>query len=99
MFKPFDLQKRDRLLDKYYPKRKWHDALYTAMIQRYLRPGERVLDAGCGRYLKFCKQLSSVGQMVGIDLEREMDTDNRVAPFGVRGNLETLPFATASFDM
>jgi ubiquinone/menaquinone biosynthesis C-methylase UbiE len=99
MFKVFDQEKSDRLLDRYYPHRKFHDALYGAMIRKYLRSGERVLDAGCGRYLKFCKQLSDTGQMVGIDLETTLETDNRNLPFGVRGDLGHLPFPPATFDM
>lgn len=37
--------------------------------------------------------------MVGIDLETTLETDNRSAPFGVRGDIGRLPFANGHFDM
>src|SRR5262249_47404061 len=55
--------------------------------------------AGCGRYMKFCQAFSDVAHMVGIDLESQLDTNNRNAPFGVRGDLGHLPFPAESFDM
>src|SRR4051812_35122193 len=99
MFTAKDRQKCQRLQDRYYAGRKFFDVLYREQIHEVLRPGARVLDAGCGRYLKLCKELSSKAQMVGIDLETTLETNNQNAPFGVRGDLSRLPFSPNSFDM
>jgi len=99
MFSERDREKCNRLLDKYYEGREFHDTLYTKLIRKHLRPRQHVLDAGCGRYLKFSKELSSTARVVGIDLETTLETDNRSRPFGVRGDLARLPFPAESFDM
>jgi ubiquinone/menaquinone biosynthesis C-methylase UbiE len=99
MFRSKDRQKCQQLFQKYYAGRKFHDALYRDLIEKYLRPGQRLLDAGCGRYMKFCREFSGTAQVVGIDLESTLDTDNRRFPFGVRGDLGHLPFPADHFDM
>jgi len=99
MFRPQDRAKCQRLFDRYYAGRKFHDALYREIIRKPLRRGQRLLDAGCGRYLTFCKELSDVARVVGIDLEETLETDNRFAPFGVRGDVSRLPFPDNAFDM
>jgi ubiquinone/menaquinone biosynthesis C-methylase UbiE len=99
MFRPQDRVKCQRLFDRYYAGRKFHDSLYRDMIRKYLHPGDRLLDAGCGRYLTFCKELSDMAGVVGIDLEETLETDNRSAPLGVRGDVSKLPFRDGCFDM
>jgi SAM-dependent methyltransferase len=99
MFREKDRQKCLQLYETYYAGRRFFDSLYRDAIWRHLRPGQRVLDAGCGRYLKFSKELSEVAQVVGVDLESTLETDNRNAPFGVRGDLSRLPFPPDYFDM
>jgi SAM-dependent methyltransferase len=99
MFRAKDRRKCAELFQKYYSGRKFHDDLYRDLIRKYLRPGQRLLDAGCGRYLKFSKELSGTAQVVGIDLEPALETDNQSAPFGVRGDLGRLPFVSEHFDM
>lgn len=99
MFTAKDRQKCQRLQERYYVGRKFFDVLYREEIHGFLLPGHRVLDAGCGRYLKLCKELSDKAQMVGIDLGTALETDNQNAPFGVRGDLSRLPFSSNSFDM
>ena len=99
MFSEHDRRKCDDLYEKYYAGRKFHDSLYRELIQRYLEPGARVLDAGCGRYLKFCREFSPVAHVVGIDLERTFETDNTRIPYAVRGDLGALPFPSGYFDM
>ena len=69
MFTSEDRTRCEELFRKYYSGRKFHDTLYGDLIRKYLASGQRVLDAGCGRYLKFCKELSGIAFMVGIDLE------------------------------
>jgi len=100
MFRAKDREKCEELCHKYYSGRKFHDSVYRDTIRKYLQPGQRVLDAGCGRYMKFCKDLSGAAHhVVGIDLESTLETDNQRAPFGVRGDLSSLPFCPSSFDM
>lgn len=99
MFTAKDRQKCQEIFEKHYAGRKFHDALYRDLILKYLQPGQRLLDAGCGRYLKFSKELSGIARVVGIDLESTLETDNRSAPFGVRGDLSHLPYPSDSFDM
>ena len=84
---------------KYYAGRKFHDSLYRDLIRRYLRPGARLLDAGCGRYLRFCREFAPEAHVVGIDLEETFETDNQQPPFAVRGDLGALPFPSGYFDM
>lgn len=81
------------------PGASFHDALYRDRIKTYLQPGQRLLDAGCGRYMKFCKEFSDVAEVVGIDLESTLETDNQRTPFGIRGDLGRLPFGSDHFDM
>jgi SAM-dependent methyltransferase len=99
MFTAKDRHECQRLFDRYYAGRKFYDSLYRDQIHEFLRPWNRVLDAGCGRYLKLCRELSGKAQMVGIDLETALETNNQNAPFGVRGDLSRLPFCSGSFDM
>jgi ubiquinone/menaquinone biosynthesis C-methylase UbiE len=95
----FDRDKCQRLFETYYAGAKFHDARYRDLIGKHLLAGQRVLDAGCGRYLKFSKELSGIANVVGIDLESTLDTANRSFPFGIRGDLSALPFPDHSFDM
>ena len=99
MFRPQDRRKCQQLFERYYGKRKFHDALYLDVIRKHLQPGTRVLDAGCGRYLRFCRALSDSATLYGIDLDTVFETDNAGAPFAVRGNLNQIPFPTETFDM
>lgn len=99
MFTQKDRDKCEDLYRKYYGGRKFHDSLYTDLIRKYLVPGQKVLDAGCGRYMRFCKEFSPIADVVGIDLETTLETDNRKAPFGVRGDIGSLPFRSGYFDL
>ncbi|MCC6536721.1 MAG: class I SAM-dependent methyltransferase [Bryobacterales bacterium] len=100
MFSKRDRERCEQLYDKYYRGRKFHDSLYREKIGAHLKQGAWVLDAGCGRYMTFCKELTGVaGRVVGIDLETTLETDNQSAPFGIRGDLDRLPFPDASFDL
>jgi ubiquinone/menaquinone biosynthesis C-methylase UbiE len=99
MFTEKDRRKCEEIYQKYYSGRKFHDTLYGELIRKHLVPGQKVLDAGCGRYLRFCKDLSGIAEVVGIDLETTLETDNRRPPFGVRGDVSRLPFPDGHFDM
>jgi SAM-dependent methyltransferase len=99
MFRPKDREKCEQLYEKYYSGHKFHDALYRDLIDKYLNSGGRLLDAGCGRYLKFCKEWAGRAEVVGIDLETTLETSNRSSPYGVRGDLNHLPFPSGYFDL
>jgi len=99
MFSSKDRQKCPQLFEKYYAGRKFHDTLYTELIRTHLQQGQRLLDAGCGRYLKFCKTFSEGAWVVGTDLGSELETNNRNAPYGVQSDLSYLPFGSDNFDM
>jgi SAM-dependent methyltransferase len=99
MFTAKDREKCQQLYKRYYAGYKFHDALYRELIQKYLPARGRLLDAGCGRYLTFSKEFAATAQVVGIDLESSLETANEHSPFGVRGDLGKLPFATGHFDL
>src|SRR5215475_7447757 len=99
MFTQKDREKCERIYRKYYSGRKFHDSLYRDRIRKYLTPGARVLDAGCGRYLRFSKELSDTATVIGIDLDSVLETNNAAAPYGVRGDIGRLPFPSRHFDM
>ncbi len=99
MFSEKNREKSDKLFDKYYAGRKFSRTLYQELVRDHVRPGARLLDAGCGRYLEFSKEFSNDVQVVGIDLEPALETRNARSPYGVRGDLERLPFPPNSFDL
>src|SRR4051794_9355367 len=99
MFKPKDREKCAALYEKYYGDRKFYDSLYRETIRKHVRPGQRLLDAGCGRDMAFCREFSSIAAVVGLDLEPTLDTQNRVSPYGIRGDLSKLPFPPETFDV
>jgi len=99
MFSAKDREKCQQLYHKYYAGRKFHDTRYRDVIRKYLRPGQHLVDAGCGRYMTFSKELSETARVVGIDLESTLETNNHIAPFGVRGDLSRLPLSSNCFDM
>src|ERR1035437_5279588 len=97
MFRPKDREKCAELFKNYCSGHKFHDDLYRDLIRELLRPGQHLLDAGCGRYLTFCREFSGCAHVVGIDLDSGLETDNQSAPFGVRGDLGSLPFVSEYF--
>lgn len=99
MFTARDRKKCEELFEKYYQGRSFSDARYRGLIREHILPGQRLLDAGCGTHMRFCRELSADQQVFGIDLEPFLKTDNQSAPFGVCSDLIDLPFASASFDI
>jgi ubiquinone/menaquinone biosynthesis C-methylase UbiE len=82
----------------------WRPAteVYEATVRRYLEPGARLLDVGCGRG-GVVEQLAGEGYwMVGIDPDRRSLLEHRMpAPALPRaaGFLSQLPYRSASFDL
>ncbi len=99
MFTVQDRRKCELLFERYYAGRKFFDIRYRDLIRKYIRPGQRLLDAGCGRYTKFCRELSDTVRLVGIDLDSVLETDNRQEPFWIRGDLGHLPLPSNCFDI
>jgi SAM-dependent methyltransferase len=99
MFRDKDREKCERLFDRYYAGRKFSRTQYRDTIYKYVASGDRLLDAGCGRYLEFSRELAGNVQVTGIDLEETLDTHNQGSPFAVRGNLEKLPFPSNYFNL
>jgi ubiquinone/menaquinone biosynthesis C-methylase UbiE len=99
MFRDSDRKKCQELFDKHYAGRKFSRGQYKDLIRQYVSPGTRLLDAGCGRYLEFSRELADTVEVVGVDMEEQLDTENRVSPYAIRGDLEYLPFPPNYFDV
>lgn len=73
------------------------DAIFSLAT---LKPGERVLDAGCGTGI-YLKELKDAGVMpVGLDADAAMLSAAKAKGLGaplVRASLETLPFKSGAF--
>lgn len=99
MFRQTDRERCDKLFDKYYAGRVFSRGTYERTIRQHLFRGARLLDAGCGRYLEFSRELGADVTAVGVDLETTLETRNVQSPYGVRANLEHLPFPADYFDI
>lgn len=76
-------------------------ALAGAVLGDRLRPGLRILDAGCGPGANF-DWLGSYGDVVGLDYSAEairLARQRHPATEAVEGDVTELPFADASFDL
>src|ERR1051326_8746117 len=74
-------------------------ALFEQRLTQIIKPGDRVLDAGCGagRFLSFRSARAQGCKVVGVDL----CDDLRVNPsldMRAQSDLNALPFADATFD-
>jgi SAM-dependent methyltransferase len=77
-------------------------ALYEATIRRYLRPGIRLLDAGCGRGGAVEQVAAAEYRLMGVDPDRRSLVEHRLPLHVVpraAGFLGQLPFRSASFDL
>jgi ubiquinone/menaquinone biosynthesis C-methylase UbiE len=99
MFRDSDRKKCQQLFDKQYAGRKFSRGQYQEPIRQHVSPGTGLLDAACGRYLEFSRDLSDTVQVVGIDLEEQLDTRNGRSPYAIRGDLEHLLFPSNYFDV
>lgn len=100
--------RKEALRRRFYPPhfRGMYDRLQDA-IDRYVRPTDVVLDAGCGSGRVFAHRLAGraqtgarpgVRRVVGVDVTDEARANENIDD-AVRGDLRALPLCDASFDL
>jgi SAM-dependent methyltransferase len=76
------------------------ESVFEEKLRQIVAPGDRVLDAGCGTGkffgMEFAREIGC--QLVGIDLRKDLNVNSQI-DFGVRAELNALPFADGSFDV
>jgi SAM-dependent methyltransferase len=83
----------DRLSQRLFPSSSFPRRIFQVLIRTRVRPGDVVLDAGCGRDAASA-ELCSAGTYIGVDLERPRFRGN-----ALQGNLENLALRTESIDL
>ena len=108
--KQFYTQYHDRIADKrfnspYWIRRYTHRQIYAQFLPR-LKPGQRVLDAGCGEGVLTCLVAQQGMNVVGIDISapnveaaRRLTTEWNVPAQFLQADAEHLPFPDNSFDV
>jgi SAM-dependent methyltransferase len=77
-----------------------HIDVETRFLTAALRPGARVLDAGCGRKSRLEAYRGRIVDLVGFDIDADAGAENRALDRFVTADLGTrLPFEDDSFDL
>jgi SAM-dependent methyltransferase len=83
---------------------RWYPPQFRGMYQRFedalrdcIPAGATILDAGCGSGRIFRYELAAGCRVVGVDIGADLRDNPNVAD-PVRGDVQRLPFADASFD-
>jgi SAM-dependent methyltransferase len=77
-----------------------HVAVEAELLAQSLRPGVRVLDAGCGRRTRLAQHRDLIEELVGIDVDGAACAENDALDSAYVGDLcRALPFETAAFDL
>jgi SAM-dependent methyltransferase len=77
-----------------------HIDVESRFLTAALRPGARVLDAGCGRKSRLEAYRGRIVELVGVDLDAEAGAENRALDRFIPADLgERLPFDDDSFDL
>jgi ubiquinone/menaquinone biosynthesis C-methylase UbiE len=76
------------------------ERVFEEKLRRIIAPGDRILDAGCGTGkffdMDFARKIGC--QLVGVDLRQDLSANSEIN-FGVRAELNRLPFSDGSFDV
>ena len=76
------------------------ERVFEEKLRQIIAPGDRVLDAGCGTGkffgMDFARKIGC--QLVGVDLRQDLGANSEI-DFGVRAELNRLPFSDGSFDV
>jgi SAM-dependent methyltransferase len=77
-----------------------HTAVEARLLERALRPGSQVLEAGCGRTTRLAAFRDRIDRLVGVDLDVEAGRANAALDAFVPADLtKPLPFPDGSFDL
>jgi SAM-dependent methyltransferase len=99
MFRAKDRQRCQKLYDKYYVGTRFHGTINRGKIRSTVCPERRLLDAGCGRHMRFAMEFSGIAHFVGIDLDPALSTNNQNALIGLYGDVSRLLFRSECFDV
>ena len=77
-----------------------HTEVEARFLARALRPGARVLDAGCGRTTRLAGYRDRIAELVGVDIDSDASAENTTLDrFVVADLCAPLPFEDAYFDL
>jgi SAM-dependent methyltransferase len=77
-----------------------HTDVEARILARALRPGARVLEAGCGRTTRLGGYRDRIADLIGVDLDVEAGAENEALDRFVAADLcAGLPFDDAHFDL
>lgn len=108
--KQFYSKHADRIFEKRYNSPYWlrryaHRQIHAQFLP-YLRPGQRVLDAGCGEGVLTCLVAQQGVDVVGVDIStpnleaaRRLATEWGVQAQFLQADAENIPFPDNSFDV
>lgn len=77
-----------------------HTEVEGRLLERALRPGAHVLDAGCGRTTRLAARRDRIERLIGIDIDAVAGAENRALDEFIAGDLcGRLPLADGSLDL
>lgn len=77
-----------------------HTEVEARLLERALRPGAHVLDAGCGRTTRLAAHRDRIERLVGVDVDAAAGAGNAALDEFIAADLGSpLPFPDASFDL
>jgi SAM-dependent methyltransferase len=77
-----------------------HTEVEARVLEHAVRPGTRVLEAGCGRTTRLSGLRERISELVGVDLDEAAGRENPTLDrFVVADLCAPLPFPDASFDV
>jgi SAM-dependent methyltransferase len=97
---PLDRQERYRdLYRSLRPEYRDGVEVYSGLVERYITPETKILDAGCGRGGVIEEYGRQAKQAVGVDGDLCSLREHRCLRQLVQGGLERLPFVAGCFDL